>query len=164
MELTLQMLVLRTLGAALLGGIVGFEREREKKPAGLRTIMLVTVGTALAMLMSQRLSWHLAVPREMSMTLNPTRLFSALMQGVGFLGAGTIFVQRRTVHGLTTAAAIWAMAVVGASVGVGDWVLAALGTIMAFFILRILGPLEVRLGGKKERKDAGSQKQKSGRS
>jgi putative Mg2+ transporter-C (MgtC) family protein len=153
MTLSIQEVILRVLGAALFGGIVGFEREREKKPAGFRTIMLVTVGSTLAMLMSQRLTWHLAVPESLGMTLNPTRFFSALMQGVGFLGAGTIFVQRRTVHGLTTAAAIWAMAVVGASVGVGDWLLAALGTLMAFFILRVLGPLEVHLAGKKGKDD-----------
>jgi putative Mg2+ transporter-C (MgtC) family protein len=142
-------LILRIAGASLLGAVVGFEREKEKKPAGLRTIMLTTLGSALAMLMAQRLSDFLQVDPNLDMTLNPTRLLGAIMQGVGFLGAGTIFMQHRTVHGLTTAAAVWAMAVVGVAVGVGDWVLAISGTIVAFFILRILGPLGARLGPKK---------------
>ena len=142
-------LILRIAGASLLGAIVGFEREKEKKPAGLRTIMLTTLGSALAMLMAQRLSAFLQVDPNLDMTLNPTRLLGAIMQGVGFLGAGTIFMHHRTVHGLTTAAAVWAMAVVGVAVGVGDWVLAISGTIVAFFILRILGPLGARLGPKK---------------
>jgi putative Mg2+ transporter-C (MgtC) family protein len=141
-------LVLRIGGALLLGGIVGYEREREQKPAGLRTIMLVTVGSALAMLMGQRLSDFMQIDPSVSMTLNPTRLLSALMQGVGFLGAGTIFTSQRTVHGLTTAAAVWAMAAVGVAVGVGDWVLASVGTVAAFFILRILGPLGAQIGPK----------------
>jgi putative Mg2+ transporter-C (MgtC) family protein len=142
-------LILRIGGAALLGAIVGFEREAEQKPAGLRTIMLITLGATLAMLMAQRLSDFIQIDPDLDMTLNPTRLLGALMQGVGFLGAGTIFMHKRTVHGLTTAAAVWAMAVVGAAVGVGDWVLAISGTVVAFFILRILGPLGARLGPKK---------------
>ncbi len=142
-------LILHLGGASLLGAIVGFEREKEQKPAGLRTIMLTTLGATLAMLMAQRLSDFIQIDPNLNMTLNPTRLLGALMQGVGFLGAGTIFMQKRTVHGLTTAAAVWAMAVVGAAVGVGDWVLAISGTVMAFFILRLLGPLSARLGPKK---------------
>ena len=142
-------LLIRIGGAAILGAIVGFEREKEKKPAGLRTIMLTTLGATLAMLMAQRLSDFIQIDPDLEMTLNPTRLLGAIMQGVGFLGAGTIFVQHRTVHGLTTAAAVWAMAVVGAAVGVGDWVLAISGTVIAFFILRILGPLGAQLGPKK---------------
>lgn len=144
-------MVVRILGALLLGGIVGFEREQEQKPAGLRTVMLVTLGAAMAMLSAQRAPDFFSFDTQTINTeLSLTRILGSLIQGVGFLGAGTIFLHRRTVHGLTTAAAVWAMAVVGAAVGVGDWMLAGAGTIAAFFILRVLGPLSARFGQKKK--------------
>ena len=127
-----------------MGGLVGYEREREDKPAGLRTIMLVTTGASMAMLMAQRFPSFLSIDSDVVLSLNPTRVLSALVQGVGFLGAGTIFMHRRTVHGLTTAAAVWMMAMVGAAVGVGDWILAIMGTLVAFLILRVLGFLTGR--------------------
>ncbi len=136
----------RVIGALILGGIVGFERERLQKPAGLRTIMLVTLGSTLVMLLAQRMTTYAVLKVDM-VTMDPTRILAALVQGIGFLGAGTIFFQRDTVRGLTTAAAIWAMAVVGAAVGVGDWALAIAGTVGAFFILRLLGPLGTRISG-----------------
>ncbi len=134
----------RVLGSLILGGIVGFERERVQKPAGLRTIMLVTLGSTLVMLLAQRMTTYTTLNVDM-VTMDPTRILAALVQGIGFLGAGTIFFQRDRVRGLTTAAAIWAMAVVGAAIGVGDWPLAIAGTVGAFFILRLLGPLSLRI-------------------
>lgn len=142
--------VVRIVGALLLGGIVGFEREAEQKPAGLRTIMLVTLGSSLVMLLTQRIPLvigDLALD-DISMELDPTRILAAVVQGIGFLGAGTIFLHRRTVHGLTTAAAVWTMSVVGAAIGMGDWPLGIAGTLASFFILRILGPLSIRVEGR----------------
>ncbi len=138
----------RIAGAALMGAIVGYEREREDKPAGLRTIMLVTTGAAMAMLMAQRLPAFLTIEPEVTLSMNPTRVLAALIQGVGFLGAGTIFMHRSTVYGLTTAAAVWTMAMVGTAVGVGDWMLAIMGTVVVYFILRILGRLMGRFSHK----------------
>ncbi|MEA3309054.1 MAG: MgtC/SapB family protein [Chloroflexota bacterium] len=138
--------LLRIIGAALMGALVGYEREMEDKPAGLRTIMLVTTGASMAMLLAQRLPAFLEIEPEVALSMNPTRVLAALIQGVGFLGAGTIFMHHRTVYGLTTAAALWAMAMVGTAVGVGDWMLALTGTGVVFFILRILGVLTGRGG------------------
>lgn len=144
-------LLVRVLGALFLGGIVGFEREQEQKPAGLRTVMLVALGSTLVMLVAQRSPSFFVVAGagSIDLDLDPTRILGSLVQGVGFLGAGTIFMHRRTVHGLTTAAAVWMMAVVGAAVGVGDWTLAIAGTLAAYFILRVLGPFGARFGEKK---------------
>lgn len=132
----------RIVGAALLGGIVGFEREWGHKPAGLRTIMLVSIGSAMVMLLTERLPLFIA-PGATPYTVDPSRVLAGILQGVGFLGAGTIFMGRRTVHGLTTAAAIWAMALIGAAAGIGDWFLAITGTAVAFIILRVLGAINV---------------------
>ncbi len=136
-------MIYRIVGALLFGGIVGYERETEQKPAGLRTIMLVTLGSALLMLLAQRIPDLIQVHVD-TLTMDPTRILGSLVQGIGFLGAGTIFLHKSTVHGLTTAAAIWTMAVVGAAVGTGDWPLSIMGTVAAFFILRVLGPLSFR--------------------
>ncbi|MBN1874775.1 MAG: MgtC/SapB family protein [Anaerolineae bacterium] len=144
-------LIFRVLGAALLGAIVGFEREWEHKPAGLRTIMVITIGAALVMLLAQRAPNYLDVDVDM-VTLDPTRILAALIQGVGFLGAGMIITGRRTVQGLTTAAAIWAMAMVGAAAGIGDWALAVTGTLVCFFVLRVLGPLSFNPPQEKDKK------------
>ena len=135
------LVIQRIIGAAFLGGIVGFEREWHHKPAGLRTIMLVTMGAAMVLLLAQRIPDFIA-PNVDTVTMDPSRILAGLVQGIGFLGAGTIFMARRTVHGLTTAATVWAMAIVGAAAGVGDWTLAITGTLMAFAILRVLGALE----------------------
>ncbi|MEA3396433.1 MAG: MgtC/SapB family protein [Chloroflexota bacterium] len=137
-------MICRIIGALVFGGIVGYERETEQKPAGLRTIMLVTLGAALLMLLAQRIPDLIQVNVD-ALTMDPTRILGSLVQGIGFLGAGTIFLHKSTVHGLTTAAAIWTMAVVGAAVGIGDWSLSIMGTVAAFFILRVLGPLSFRI-------------------
>ena len=141
-------MVYRIAGALLFGGIVGYERETEQKPAGLRTIMLVTLGSALLMLLAQRIPDLIQVNVD-ALTMDPTRILGSLVQGIGFLGAGTIFLHKSTVHGLTTAAAIWTMAIVGAAVGIGDWPLSIIGTVAASFILRVLGPLSFRIVEKK---------------
>ena len=74
------------------------------------------------------------------------RIVAGVAQGIGFLGAGTIFTSRGTVHGLTTAAAIWAMSAVGVACGFGAWQMALVGTALTFVALRVLGPLSVRIG------------------
>jgi putative Mg2+ transporter-C (MgtC) family protein len=130
--------------AFALGGLVGWEREHEDKPAGLRTLILVTTGAALFVLVSQ------AMAEATGGTADTVRIIAGIAQGIGFLGAGTIFVARGTVHGLTTAAAIWAMSAVGAACGFGVWQIALAGTALTFIALRLLGPLAVRIGHRGE--------------
>nr|HID13512.1 MgtC/SapB family protein [Anaerolineae bacterium] len=127
--------------AFLLGGLVGWEREQEDKPAGLRTLILVSTGSALFVLVTQ------AVVRAAGSTsMDAVRIIAGVAQGIGFLGAGTIFVARGTVRGLTTAAAVWAMSAVGVACGFGMWLIALVGTVLTFVALRLLGPLAVRIG------------------
>ncbi len=126
--------------AFALGGLVGWEREHEDKPAGLRTLILVTTGSALFVLVTQ------AVVGVAGGQMDTTRIIAGIAQGIGFLGAGTIFMARGTIHGLTTAAAIWAMSAVGTACGFGAWQIALVGTVLTFIALRLLGPLAVRIG------------------
>ena len=130
----------RLVLAFVLGGLVGWEREYEDKPAGLRTLILVSIGSALFVLVTQAVIATAA-------GVDSLRIVAGVAQGVGFLGAGTIFTSRGTVHGLTTAAAIWAMSAVGVACGFGAWQMALVGTVLTFVALRVLGPLAARIGG-----------------
>jgi putative Mg2+ transporter-C (MgtC) family protein len=132
----------RLVLAFVLGGVVGWEREYEDKPAGLRTLILVSTGSALFVLVSQMVI-EAVVEAE---GVDFLRIVAGIAQGVGFLGAGTIFTARGAVHGLTTAAAIWAMSAVGVACGFGMWQIALVGTVLTFVALRVLGPLAVRIG------------------
>ena len=136
----------RLLLAFALGGLVGWEREREDKPAGLRTLILVSTGSALFVLVTQ-----VVVAATDADNVDLLRIVAGIAQGVGFLGAGTIFTARGTVYGLTTAAAIWAMSAVGVACGFGVWQIALAGTVLTFTALRLLGPLSVRVGNRWDR-------------
>jgi putative Mg2+ transporter-C (MgtC) family protein len=116
----------RLLVAALLGAMIGLERELTGKEAGLRTMILICVGAALFTEMSQVLG---AVGGD------PTRIASNIVTGVGFLGAGTILHQGATVKGMTTAATIWVAAAVGMAAGAGDYVRATGTTVLVLLIL-----------------------------
>lgn len=131
--------------AFLLGGLIGWEREHEDKPAGLRTLILVSTGSALFVLVS------LSVIEMMRGTTpsDPLRIIASIAQGIGFLGAGTILVARGTVLGLTTAAAVWATSAVGTACGFGLWQIALMGTVLTFIALQVLGTLQVRMGRRK---------------
>ena len=134
--------VVRLLLAFGMGAIVGWEREQEDKPAGLRTLILVSTGSALFVLVTQVAAASAAGVADD----DALRIIAGIAQGVGFLGAGTIFTGRGTVHGLTTAAAIWAMSAVGTACGFGAWQIALIGTVLTFVALRVLGPLTARIG------------------
>jgi putative Mg2+ transporter-C (MgtC) family protein len=130
--------------AFLLGGLVGWERERGDKPAGLRTLILVSTGSALFALMSL-----LVIEMTQGTTpSDPLRIVAGIAQGIGFLGAGTILVTRGAVHGLTTAASIWATAAIGTACGFGFWHIALMGTVLTFSALRLLGALERHIGSR----------------
>jgi putative Mg2+ transporter-C (MgtC) family protein len=136
-EPRLQLLLLvRLVVAALLAGVLGWERESARKPAGLRTHMLVGVASALFTVLAE-----LAVvgyPREEGMRSDPIRVIQAVAIGVGFLGSGVIFVAKSgdSVRGLTTAGSIWATAAIGIAAGLGYYILAVGATILLMLVLR----------------------------
>lgn len=135
--LPLQIVVLRLAGAALLCGVIGFEREMSDHPAGLRTNMLVGLAAATFAL----ITLHLVTTfedRSDVIRLDPIRLVEAVTSGVAFLAAGMIFVNQGKVKGLTTGAAMWCAAAVGLCAGLGMWIVAALTAVLAFVITHIL--------------------------
>jgi putative Mg2+ transporter-C (MgtC) family protein len=135
--------IIGRLGLAfMLGALVGWEREHEDKPAGLRTLILVSTGSALFMLVTQEAIEMASMTYQTGpVRVDPVRVIASVAQGVGFLGAGTILITRGMVLGLTTAAAIWATSAVGVACGLGLWQIALVGTGLTFVALRVLGPL-----------------------
>lgn len=124
-------IVLRMVVAALLGGVLGFERESQGKSAGLRTHMLVALGSAM----------FVFVPQQIGISdADLTRVLQGLVAGIGFLGAGTIVKSDREedVRGLTTAAGIWMTAAIGVAVGLGREATAVLSTVLALVILAVI--------------------------
>lgn len=118
------------LVSAVLGTIVGWERQMGHKPAGLRTHALVCLGSTMFVLVT-----HHAVVAFGGTSLDPTRVIHGVVTGVGFLGAGSIIRQEGFVHGLTTAASVWMVAAIGVAVGVRAYPLALMGTVLALLVL-----------------------------
>ena len=134
-------LVLRLGLAVLLGALIGYERERRESAAGLRTHMLVALGTALFVL----------VPQQAGMSDDElSRVLQGLVAGVGFLGAGAVIKQTQSgeVHGLTTAAGIWSTAAIGVAVGLGREGTAIVSAVTVVIILGLVLRIEKRMGGK----------------
>lgn len=123
--------VFRLLTAAILGGVIGFEREHRGKAAGMRTHVLVALGSALFVLVPQQAGGTSA---EIS------RVVQGLVAGIGFLGAGSIVkgIDERGVHGLTTAAGLWLTAAIGMTAGIGREVTAMVTTGLAWIVLSVL--------------------------
>lgn len=132
---------LRCGAAVLLGGLVGLERERLERAAGLRTHALVAVASALMMIVSAY-GFSDAVSPDRVSTLDPSRLAAQVVSGVGFLGAGVIIFQKNRVRGLTTAASIWSVAGIGLAAGGGLYVAAGIGTFFMLLIQAVLRPVE----------------------
>lgn len=132
----------RLLVAAVLGGMVGFERERLLWAAGLRTHMLVCIGSCLIIIVSAY--GFNDVLGEKNVVLDPSRIAAQVVSGVGFLGAGTILFRGEAVKGLTTAASLWAVAGIGLAAGSGLYVAAMAGTIIILAVLAGIKPLEER--------------------
>jgi len=139
--------VLRLALATLLSGLIGFERERHGRAAGLRTHILVCVGSTLVMLTSLHLLEVLAGRTD----VDPGRIAAQVVSGIGFLGAGTIIRSRASVRGLTTAASLWAVAGLGLAVGCGFYVGALAATLIMLTVLLLLPIVEYRFIGKKDR-------------
>lgn len=135
-------IVSRLLLAALLGSIVGIERERLSWAAGLRTHMLVAVGAALVMIVS---AFGFAdIQEAKNVSLDPSRVAAQVVSGIGFLGAGSIMLRGEIIRGLTTAASLWVVAAVGLAVGGGMYVAAIAATAIVLAILAGLKPIEKR--------------------
>ena len=135
-----QVALLATLGLALvLSSLIGLEREMRLKSAGLRTHTLVGVGSCLIMLVSKY--GFSDVISAYEITLDPSRIASQIVSGIGFIGGGLIFVQRDVVRGLTTAATIWLVAGVGMACGAGLPILAAFVTATHFLVVYAYTPL-----------------------
>jgi putative Mg2+ transporter-C (MgtC) family protein len=132
--------------AAILGGAVGWERERHGREAGLRTHLLLCTGCALMMLVSLYIPASFAEHSAQSVVrADPTRVASQVVTGIGFLGAGAILVLGRRIRGLTTAASIWVTAAIGLAVGAGYVAPAVFTWLVAMFALLVLGRLENRV-------------------
>ena len=136
-------MILRLVVAAVLGGLVGLERERLEWAAGMRTHALVSLGSALFMVVS--IFGFSGVLNEQHVVLDPSRVAAQVASGIGFIGAGTIILRREVVKGLTTAASIWAVAAVGLAVGGGMFLAAGSATFLALALLVLAKPLKARL-------------------
>ena len=126
---------LRVLIAGFCGLVIGYERKNRAKEAGIRTHFIVSCAACLIMIVSKYGFFDLilrAINEGVEVKLDPSRIASCIVSGVGFLGAGMIFVQKQTIKGLTTAAGIWATAGIGMAIGAGLYVI---GILVTFLIL-----------------------------
>jgi len=136
-SLALQVII-RLLIAALLGGIIGYERESKGKAAGIRTHMLVCLGTAMIIIVARLDGIPLA---EMS------KVIEGVVAGIGFLGSGVILKrsQEREIWGITTAASIWTTSAIGLAVGLGQVWIAVVGLLVVWLILFVFGHVEKKI-------------------
>jgi len=132
---------IRLVLAAVLGGLIGIEREIRDKPAGLRTNILICVGSALYMSLSARIAQLLGG--------DPTRIAAQIISGIGFLGAGAVLHSHGFVLGLTTAATIWVVAGVGMALGSGMYLVAVFATGMSLVTLYFLSFIEDKIQGRR---------------
>ena len=119
-------IILQFLLVVILSGLIGFEREKIHRPAGLRTHIIVGIGSLIFGLLSIRVFPH-----------DPARLLSGVVTGIGFLGAGTIFRERELISGLTTASSLWATAAVGLALALNEYFIAIFGSILVYSILQL---------------------------
>ena len=147
-ELTLASIVLRILLAVFLGGVIGLERGMKNRAAGLRTYMLVCMGSCIGMVINQYIYQAYG-------TGDPVRMGAQVVSGIGFLGAGSIIVTARNqIRGLTTAAGLWASACVGLAAGIGLYEVALIGAVCIFVILTALHNLDDMLRRNTKQLDA----------
>ena len=144
--------VIRLLVAGILGTIIGLDREYRAKEAGYRTHFLVSLGSALIMIVSQY--GFQEIIKESSVTLDPSRVAAQVVSGIGFIGAGTIIFQKQIVRGLTTAAGIWATAGIGLAVGAGMYTIGIAATVLTLVGLELLSYLFKRISFSTNNKDS----------
>ncbi|MEG6584922.1 MgtC/SapB family protein [Dendrosporobacter sp. 1207_IL3150] len=134
-------IALRIAAAGILGGIIGYERQARHKSAGLRTHILVSMGSCLIMILSINIYGTV----EGLTNADPARLAAQVVSGIGFLGAGSIMKEGLTVRGLTTAASLWVVSGVGLAVGSGYYLAAVVTTALVFITLTVLTKVEHRV-------------------
>lgn len=135
----------RLVAAVVLGGIIGYERERREKPAGLRTHMLVSMAAALFIIISQQLA-NLPFGDSEALRVDPLRLVEAVTAGVAFLAAGIIFTSKGQVRNITTGASLWLAGAIGLACGAGQMPLAAMATGIVVLVLIGLHVVERWMG------------------
>lgn len=143
--------VIRLIAAVLLGSVIGFERERAGKAAGLRTHILVTLGTCVFVLTCSGFGMS---------SDGLSRVIQGIVTGIGFIGAGSILKlnEERDIQGLTTAAGIWMTAAIGVAVGLGTLGLALLAALLTLIVLTIVGPIAYRIEMKQVSKPENTEK------
>ena len=138
-ELTLESMAIRLIFSVLLGGIIGFERERKNQPAGLRTNILVCLGACIVMMTNQYI-------HQVYGSGDPVRMGAQVVSGIGFLGAGTIIVTAHNrIKGLTTAAGLWTAACIGLTLGIGLYEVALIGSVIIILVLAFLNLWDGRI-------------------
>lgn len=135
--------LVRLLVAMLLGGLVGLERQTRGRSAGLRTNILVCLGSAAIIVAFQKLSLEFNMGAESAIRMDPARAAAGVITGIGFLGAGTILKSNDFVRGLTTAASIWVVSAIGVTVGLGEYVIAVVLTLLVLVALFALHRLPI---------------------
>ncbi|MEZ4628249.1 MAG: MgtC/SapB family protein [Eubacteriales bacterium] len=132
--------------AAVLAGIIGYEREHVQRNAGMRTHILVAIGAALVMCSGEFLMYQFP-----NSSIDPARIGAQVVSGIGFLCAGTIIKEGISVRGLTTASSLWCVSCVGLAAGCGNYVLAAATTALILIVLRVLRSMAHSRRGKAKR-------------
>lgn len=137
-ELDFPVILFRLMLSLFIGGFIGWEREGNMQHAGLRTHILICVGSTVIMLLS------IYIPQEFSQFGNsdPSRIAAQVVSGIGFLGAGAIFKIGANVKGITTAASIWAIAAIGMAIGAGMYATSIIAALMVYFSLSVLNKVE----------------------
>lgn len=139
-------LIIRLLLAVIIGGVIGFERESHKRAAGLRTHILVCIGSTLITLTSIYIAKNFSTTFQ---NCDPSRITAGIVTGIGFLGAGTIIRARASVLGLTTAASLWGVAAIGIALGCGFYKAAIFSALIVFLTLLALGMIMRRYWGRR---------------
>lgn len=139
-------IIMRLILSVVLGGLIGLERQLHRRTAGLRTHIMVSLGSCLIMLTSL----HVFDIYNHQVALDPTRLAAGVITGIGFLGAGAIIRDREGIKGLTTAASLWVVAGIGLAVGCGFYTAGMFTTVLALVTLVFLRYIEEIIFGKEE--------------
>lgn len=132
---TLPEIIVRLVLSVVVASVIGFDREHKNRPAGIKTHVLVCVGACIIALIQKKIGYDalqiaLTEPKFAGVVrADEARLIAQVVSGIGFLGAGTILVQHRTIMGLTTAASLWAVAGLGLALGMGDYAIGVAGAV-----------------------------------
>ena len=136
--------LIRLVVAMILGALVGMERQSRGRAAGLRTNILVCLGSAAIIVAFQKLSMDTHLDAESAIRMDPARAAAGVITGIGFLGAGTIVKSQNFIRGLTTAASIWVVSAIGVTVGLGEFVIATALTLLVLMSLYVLHRVPIK--------------------